>query len=73
MTPQAFRQTRKSLGLTQQQLADALGLGKSTIELYERGYRRDQGERAIEIPKTVRLALGALKAGLTDFDGEEVP
>lgn len=70
MTPQAFRATRKALGLTQQQLADALDLSKATIEQYERGTRGGADPRPVAIPKTVRLALAALKAGIADDHGE---
>lgn len=70
MTPQDFTRTRKHLGLSQQAMADALGISKSSIELYERGTRRDDG-RPVEIPKTVRLALAALCHGVTDFNGPE--
>jgi transcriptional regulator with XRE-family HTH domain len=68
MTPEAFVATRKRLRLTQQGLADALGIRKSSILLYERGSRRDDG-RPLEIPKTVRLALAALCEGITEFTG----
>jgi hypothetical protein len=43
------------LGLSQQAAANVLGLSKSSIELYERGSRRDDG-RAGEIPVTVQLS-----------------
>jgi transcriptional regulator with XRE-family HTH domain len=55
MTPEKFKSWRESLGLSQQAAADALGLSKGSIELYERGSRRDDG-RPVVIPKTVQLA-----------------
>lgn len=70
MTPQDFQRTRKHLKLSQQGLADALDISKSSVELYERGTRRDDG-RPVEIPKTVRLALAALCQGIVDFTGVE--
>lgn len=70
MTPQDFQRTRKHLKLSQQGLADALDISKSSVELYERGTRRDDG-RPVEIPKTVRLALAALCQGIADFEGAE--
>ncbi|NUB07023.1 helix-turn-helix transcriptional regulator [Azospirillum sp. Vi22] len=68
MTPQEFQKTREHLGLSQQKLADAIGISKSSVELYERGKRRDDG-RPVEIPKTVALALAALCLGITDYHG----
>jgi len=70
MTPQDFQRTRKHLKLSQQSLADVLDISKSSVELYERGTRRDDG-RPVEIPKTVRLALAALCQGIADFEGPE--
>jgi hypothetical protein len=43
------------LGLSQLAAANVLGLSKGSIELYERGSRRDDG-RAVEIPVTVQLS-----------------
>jgi transcriptional regulator with XRE-family HTH domain len=68
MTPQDFQRTRKHLKLSQQALADALDISKTSVELYERGTRRDDN-RPVAIPKTVRLALAALALGISDFDG----
>lgn len=35
--PQVFKQVRKALGLTQEELADALGLSRVTVNRMERG------------------------------------
>ncbi|WP_337996242.1 helix-turn-helix transcriptional regulator [Oleispirillum naphthae] len=59
MTSDDFRAWRKALGLTQTAAAQALGLGKSTVELYEAGKRRDNGA-PVDIPHTVALACSAL-------------
>lgn len=59
MTAEDFRRWRTDMGFTQQAAADALDLGKSTIELYERGSRRDN-DRPVEIPRTVALACELL-------------
>ena len=55
MTPSSFKSWRESLGFSQQAAADALGLSKGSIELYERGSRREDG-RPVVIPTTVQLA-----------------
>ncbi len=63
MTPATFRSWRKSLGLTQQGAAEAIGVSKGSVLLYEAGKRRDDG-RPVEIPRTVALACAAVSAGL---------
>lgn len=55
MTPEQFKTWRKGLGLTQQGAADALGLSKDGVRLYETGVRRDTGA-PVEIPKYIELA-----------------
>lgn len=67
MTPAQFRSWRKSLGLKQKEAADRLGLKKRIIQYYEKGERSG---KAVEIPRTVRLACFALSHGIGDFDGE---
>jgi transcriptional regulator with XRE-family HTH domain len=55
MTPQEFKDWRKGIGLTQQEAADALGISKGSIILYEAGKRRGD-DRPVTIPKVVELA-----------------
>ena len=52
--------------LSQQGAADALGLSKASIELYERGSRRDD-DRPVVIPRTVELACAALMQGIATY------
>ena len=59
MTPDEFKAWRKSMGCSQAEAAEALGLSKPTIENYEKGVRRDTGA-AVEIPRHVALACAAL-------------
>ena len=66
MSPEQFRDWRRSLGLKQKDAADRLGLKKRMIQYYEKG-KRDG--RPVEIPKSIRLACYALSAGIDDFDG----
>jgi len=58
MTPDQVRGWRRSLGLTQQQAADALGVSKPTITRMEAGGT---------VPLTTRLAMAALAAGIGDY------
>ena len=66
MTPNHFKAWRKSLGLSQKQAADALGLKNRIVQYYEKGER--DGEK-VKIPKHVRLACYALSLGVTDYHG----
>jgi len=68
MTPDQFKAWRKHMNLSQQEAADALGLSKGSVDLYERGRRRED-ERPVVIPKTVELACAALALGITRYDG----
>lgn len=69
MTPAQFKAWRKSRGLSQQAAADALGISKSSVELYERGTRREDG-RPVVIPKTVALACAAVAFDLPPYGGK---
>jgi transcriptional regulator with XRE-family HTH domain len=68
MSPDQFREWRRSLGLKQKEAADKLGLKKRMIQYYEKG-KRDG--RPVEIPKSIRLACYALTEGVADFDGRQ--
>ena len=66
MRPGDFKRWRRSLGLSQKQAADALGLKRRVVQYYEKG-ERDGGK--VKIPKTVRLACFALTQGVEDYQG----
>ena len=66
MTPVAFKRWRKSLGLSQKQAAEALGLKRRVVQYYEKGERDGQ---PVSIPKTVRLACFAIAHGCDDYNG----
>lgn len=61
-----FKAWRKSMGYTQKEAAAALGLGTSTVEQYDRGIRKDDGQ-PVTIPLSVALACAALAAGLSPW------
>jgi transcriptional regulator with XRE-family HTH domain len=63
MTPEDFKAWRKAMGWTQTEAAIELGISRGSVELYERGSRREDG-RPVEIPRTVALACAALTHGL---------
>ncbi len=66
MEPADFKKWRKSMGLSQKEAANALGLKRRMIQYYEKGER--DGEK-VKIPRTVRLACFALTKGIADYHG----
>lgn len=66
MKPSDFKKWRKTMGLSQKDAAEALGLKRRIIQYYEKGER--DGEK-IAVPKSVRLACWALAQGVGDYDG----
>ena len=61
MTGTELKALRRRLGLSQEQLADRLGMGRSQIGNYERGTRWGSGRPAVVIPKVVELALAKIE------------
>jgi transcriptional regulator with XRE-family HTH domain len=68
MSPKAFKRWRKSLGLSQKDAAEALGLKHRIVQYYEKGERDGKPTR---IPKSVRLACWAISQGIYDFNGPD--
>jgi len=68
MKPEDFKAWRKSLGMSQKEAAEALGLRRRIVQYYEKGVR--DGAR-IDIPKTVRLACYALAKGCKNYEGPD--
>ncbi len=69
MTSDDFKIWRSTMGWTQKQAADALGISESSVLNYEAGQRRED-RRQVIIPKRVALACAALLAGLKPY-GED--
>lgn len=63
-----FKHWRRSLGLSQKEAAEALGLKRRIVQYYEKGER--DGE-AVSVPKSVRLACYAVSEGVDDFLGPD--
>lgn len=58
------------MGWSQRAAGEVLGLSESTIELYERGTRKDNG-RPVEVPVSVVLACAYI-VGHASFDGRSI-
>ncbi|NUB29744.1 helix-turn-helix domain-containing protein [Azospirillum brasilense] len=56
MTADEFKTWRKGLDLTQQEAADAIGITKRSVQLYEAGTQ--------PVSRTIALACAAIAAGL---------
>lgn len=57
MTADEFKTWRKGLKLTQQEAADAIGITKRSVQLYEAGTQ--------PVSRTIALACAAIAAGLS--------
>jgi transcriptional regulator with XRE-family HTH domain len=72
-----LRQRRRSLGLTQQQIAEAVGVRFQQIQKYECGANRISAARLWLLAKALEAPVGAFFDGLTDegapAEGEEEP
>lgn len=66
MGPTDFKRWRKSMGLSQKEAAEVLGLKRRMIQYYERGER--DGE-VVSVPLSVRLACFAITQGVGDYHG----
>ncbi|UXY13857.1 helix-turn-helix domain-containing protein [Chitiniphilus purpureus] len=64
MTPQHLADWRQRMGWTQQQAADALGVGRNTYISMESGRSYNTG-RPLVIDRRTALACAALAEGLT--------
>jgi transcriptional regulator with XRE-family HTH domain len=69
MTPGDFKAWRERMDLSQPAAADALGIARSTVQMYELGHRKDDHGREVIIPKPIRLACAALEKGILDYSG----
>jgi transcriptional regulator with XRE-family HTH domain len=61
MEKDGFKAWRKRMRLRQQGAAEALGVSRSSVQLYEMGRQ--------PIPRPVELACAALARGVTKYDG----
>ena len=65
MFSEELKKLRKGKNLTQQKLADALGISKSTISMYENGNRECPIELLVQLSNYYQVNLEYL-LGLTD-------
>ena len=69
-----IRERRIMLGLSQQQMADMIGVTYQQAHKYERGINRISAGRLFEISQVLRVPVGFFYEGLgTDSDEREVP
>ena len=70
MTNTEFKAWRKHMGFSMAEAARMLGISTGSIELYERGARREDN-RPVIIPKPVELACAALALGIKNYNGPQ--
>lgn len=72
-----LRQRRRTLGMTQQQIAEAVGVRFQQIQKYECGANRISAARLWLLAKALEAPVGAFFDGLTDegstAEGEDEP
>jgi transcriptional regulator with XRE-family HTH domain len=67
-----IRMRRKILGVSQERLAEDLGLTFQQIQKYERGANRVSASKLYEIAKSLQSSVGYFFEGLADTTGEGV-
>ncbi len=65
-----IRQLRIEMGLTQQQLAQMIGVTFQQAHKYERGHNRISAGRLFEIARVLGVEISYFFGGLTDVDAE---
>lgn len=65
-----IRMRRKILGLSQERLAEALGLTFQQVQKYERGANRVSASKLYEIARTLQSSVAYFFEGLGDPGGE---
>ena len=68
--PSVLKSMRLSRGLTQEALAEAIGVSKSTISMYERGNREPDFETLEQLAKVFDVSASALIANKNEPDAE---
>ncbi len=67
-----IRMRRKILGVSQERLAEDLGLTFQQIQKYERGANRVSASKLYEIAKSLQSSVGYFFEGLADTTGDGV-
>ena len=67
------RARRKALGLSQTQLAEALGISFQQVQKYERGSNRIAASKLYQTAKMLNVEISAFFKGLEALDGEAAP
>ena len=65
-----MRMRRKELGLSQERLAEAVGLTFQQIQKYERATNRISASKLWELSRALKADIGYFYDGLTELEGE---
>ena len=68
-----MRERRVMLGLSQQQMADLIGVTYQQAHKYERGINRVSAGRLFEIARVLKVPVGFFYEGIDDGDGGNLP
>src|SRR5262245_58044651 len=68
-----IRMRRKELGLSQEKLADSLGLTFQQVQKYERGANRVSASKLWEIARALDISVAYFYEGLGETEGRRGP
>jgi transcriptional regulator with XRE-family HTH domain len=68
-----IRERRVMLGLSQQQMANLIGVTYQQAHKYERGINRVSAGRLFEISRVLKVPVGFFYEGIDDEDSGELP
>lgn len=68
-----IRLRRAELGMTQEQLASALGLSYQQVQKYESGANRISASRLYEVAQQLGVSVGGMFSGLDEAEAETPP
>lgn len=68
-----IRMRRKELGVSQERLAEAVGLTFQQIQKYERAANRVSASKLWELAQALRINVAYFYEGLTEMEAEHLP
>ena len=68
-----MRMRRKELGISQEKLADSVGLTFQQIQKYERAANRVSASKLWELSQALQTTIGYFYEGLTEMAGSDLP
>lgn len=70
VTRDVIRTQREKLGMSQQQLADAVGVSRGAVQHWERGTTAPKRNLQNAVARKLQITVAQLMQGLSDIDGD---